>query len=195
MPDVTVRLLLFFVMPLWLAAGFADYVCHRAMRIESTSGAKESLLHLAQLVEISIPILAALFFEIDALVFAIMIASLVAHELTAFWDSRYAASAREVPPIEQHVHSFLEVLPLTALLMVASLAWPQFAALFGVGPEPARFELVLRTDPVPVAYIVTILVLVFVFELLPYAEELVRGLVVNHGRLVPDKALNEATRS
>jgi hypothetical protein len=35
----TLRLLLMYVvLPLWLAAGFADYLCHRAARIAETSG-------------------------------------------------------------------------------------------------------------------------------------------------------------
>jgi hypothetical protein len=30
--------LMYFVLPVWLAAGFADYLCHRATCIETTSG-------------------------------------------------------------------------------------------------------------------------------------------------------------
>ena len=33
MPDVIIKLLLYFILPLWLLAGFADYLCHRASRI------------------------------------------------------------------------------------------------------------------------------------------------------------------
>jgi hypothetical protein len=58
--------LLYFVLPLWLAAGLADYLCHRASHIEKTSGYKESLLHLLMFAEIAVPLLAALFFEINA---------------------------------------------------------------------------------------------------------------------------------
>jgi hypothetical protein len=47
--------LMYFVLPLWLAAGFADYLCHRAAAIEATSGWKESLLHLIQLGEMGVP--------------------------------------------------------------------------------------------------------------------------------------------
>jgi hypothetical protein len=56
--------LMYFVLPVWLAAGFADYLCHRAAAIEVTSGWKESLLHLLQLGEMAIPTLAAIFLEI-----------------------------------------------------------------------------------------------------------------------------------
>jgi hypothetical protein len=51
---ITQNVLLYFILPLWLAAGFADYLCLRAAHIETTSGAKESLLHLVQLAEMGI---------------------------------------------------------------------------------------------------------------------------------------------
>jgi len=74
--------LMYFVLPVWLAAGFADYLCHRAASMELTSGWKETLLHLLQLVEMAIPTLAAIFLEINALVIATMIVCLLAHEAT-----------------------------------------------------------------------------------------------------------------
>ena len=40
--DVAVNVLMYFVLPLWLIAGFADYLCHRAAQIEKTSGADRS---------------------------------------------------------------------------------------------------------------------------------------------------------
>ncbi len=139
-------------------------------------------------VEVGIPLLAAMFLEINALVFAIMIVAFFFHEATALWDVSYATTARIVTPIEQHVHSFLEMIPLMAILSVVSLHWEQFLALFGLGPDPARFELVWKTKPLPVAYIATVLICVLLFEFLPYLEELFRGLRANAGRLVPPKA-------
>jgi hypothetical protein len=62
--DITRNILMYFILPLWLAAGFADYLCHRAAHIERTSWLKESILHLLQFVEMGIPILAAMFLEI-----------------------------------------------------------------------------------------------------------------------------------
>jgi hypothetical protein len=35
--------LMYFILPLWLAAGFADYLRHRASRIEATSGRQGKL--------------------------------------------------------------------------------------------------------------------------------------------------------
>ena len=81
---------------------------------------------------------------------------------------------REVKPIEQHVHSVLEMMPLTGLLMVIALHWKAFIALFGLAP--ASFGLALKPEPLPWLYIVTMLALTLLFEVLPYLEELVRGL-------------------
>jgi hypothetical protein len=175
-PSAAQNVLMYFVLPVWLAAGFADYLCHRASHIESTSGPKETLLHLAQFVEMAVPTLAAIFLEINALIIAIMVVALIVHEATAIWDVGYAYRTREVTPTEQHVHSVLEMLPLTALLVVITLHWQQFLALFGLGSQPAEFALRLKEPPLPWLYVTVILSIVLLFEVLPYLEELVRGL-------------------
>jgi len=173
-------LLMYVVLPLWLAAGFADYLCHRATHIEETSGWKESLLHLAQFAEMGLPVLAALFLEITSAVILLMIVALILHQATAMWDVHYANQLREVMPIEQHVHSVLEMIPFAGFLMVIALHWNAFTALFGVGS--ADFSLTLKSEPLPVAYIATMLGLTLLFEVLPYFEELVRGLRRNSSR-------------
>lgn len=173
--EPAVSVLLYFILPLWLAAGFADYLCHRASRIELTSGYKESLIHLLMFAEVAVPLLAAIFLEINALVIAVMIVGFIVHQLTALWDVAYANDRRRVTPIEQQVHSFLELLPLTAMLIVIILHWPQFLSLWGLGAEPARYRIALKPDPLPWTYVATFLAAVLVFELLPYLEELVRG--------------------
>lgn len=177
LPDDIIRsMLMYFVLPLWLAAGFADWLCHRAAHIATTSGPKESVLHLLQFGEMAVPVLAALFLEINALIIAVMIACLVLHEATAIWDVHYASQTREVTPVEQHIHSFLEMLPLMGLLMIIVLHWGQFQALFGLGSEPPRFEIVWKQEPLPILYITLTLLAVLLFEVLPYIEELIRGL-------------------
>jgi hypothetical protein len=90
------------------------------------------------------------------------------------WDVSYASANREVRPIEQHVHSVLEMLPLTGLLMVIVLHWDQFIALFGFASP--RFEIALKKPPLPIAYVSSILGAALIFVLLPYLEELMRGL-------------------
>ena len=124
--EILVAILMYVVLPLWLAAGFADYICHRASHIERTSGWKESVLHLVQFGEMAVPVLAALFLEINSGVILIMMAFLILHQATAIWDVQYASETREVSPTEQHVHSVLEMLPFTGLLLV--IAAPPAAA-------------------------------------------------------------------
>jgi hypothetical protein len=172
--EVLRAMLMYFIMPLWLAAGFADYLCHRAAHIEKTSGWTESILHLVQLGEMAVPVLAALFLEITSGVILLMIAFLILHEATAIWDVRYASTAREIAPVEQHVHSVLEMLPLTGLLLVIALHWSAFMALFSFGE--ANFTFTLKQQPLPATYVVTMLILTALFQIIPYLEELIRGL-------------------
>ena len=168
--------LMYFILPLWLAAGFADYLCHRASHIEATSGPKESALHLLQFAEMALPTLAAIFLEINALIILTGIICLVLHEATAIWDVSYAYATREVTPTEQHVHSFLEMLPLMGLTIIVILHWGQFLALFGWGTERADFGIRLKEPPLPWLYVTVMLTLVLLFEVLPYFEELARTL-------------------
>jgi hypothetical protein len=126
---------------LWIAAGLADYILHKRTRIEDNAGTKESVLHAIQLSEAGVPILLGLLFEVNALIILVMLIALVLHEVTALWDVAYASTRRYVSPLEQHVHSFMEVLPFMAVAFLTVMYWNQFAALLGLGAEPARFEL------------------------------------------------------
>jgi hypothetical protein len=172
--DILLDMLMYFVLPVWLAAGFADYLCHRASHIELTSGWRESLLHLLQFGEMALPILAAMFLEITSAVILLMIVCLVLHQLTAMWDVSYATATREVKPIEQHVHSVLEMMPLTGLLLVVALHWPAFTGLLGLGPS--SFAIAPKPAPPSWLYAVTMVTLTALFEVLPYLEELLRGI-------------------
>jgi Trk-type K+ transport system membrane component len=177
MEDQIIRnMLMYFILPLWLAAGFADWLCHRHSNIATTSGPKESAIHLLLFAEMAVPVLAAMFLQINALVILVMIIAFALHEATSIWDVSYASATREVTPIEQHVHSFLEMLPLLGVLMVIVLHWSQFLALFGLSNETARFEIALKEEPLPVVYVTVALTAVVIFEILPYLEELYRGL-------------------
>jgi hypothetical protein len=186
--DPSVLILMYFILPVWLLAGCADWLCHRASHIETTTGAKESMLHLLMFAEIGVPLLAAIFLQINAGIIALMIAAFFVHEATALWDVSYAVTVRNVTPIEQHIHSFLEMIPLMAILFIVSLHWGQFQALFGFGSETARFDLNWKEEPLPATYVISIMAVILTFELIPYIEEFFRGLRANRGALVPPKA-------
>ena len=166
--------LLFFILPLWMLAGLTDYVLHKRTRIEETAGIKESVLHALQLGEAGLPVLLALLLEINALIILFMLIGLVLHEVTALLDVSYASSRRYVSPLEQHVHSFMEVLPLMALSFVTVMYWNQFAALFGFGPETPRFDLHPKSHPISSVYLAILLLCIACFIVLPYTEELWR---------------------
>lgn len=168
--------LLYFVLPLWVATGFADYLCHRKAEIEHTAGPKESVIHLLGFAVVGVPVLAGLFFEINAMVLLIMIAGFLLHELITYWDVVYANSTREVTPIEQHIHNYLALVPLIALVLAAILHWPQFSALFGFGSQSPEWGLILKQNPLPIWYIGSLLTVIALFDLFPFIEELWRGL-------------------
>ncbi|MGC4097024.1 MAG: hypothetical protein QM706_07905 [Nitrospira sp.] len=166
--------LLYFILPLWLLAGLTDYFLHRRTQIERTSGTKESVLHALQLGEAGIPVVLGLLYDINAMILGIMLIALATHEATAIWDVTYAHTRRYIGPLEQHVHSFLELLPLMAVSFVIVLHWDQFLALFGLGTQPAQLGFHLKASPLSPFYIATLFCSIAVFILVPYAEELWR---------------------
>lgn len=173
--DVLRAYLLYLVLPLWIGVGAADWLCHRIARIEYTSGVKESVIHAVMLAEAGLPVLLGLFFEINALIIAIMVIALFLHEITSYWDVSYAEQHRKVAPIEQRIHDYLGAVPFMATSFVLVLYWPQALALVGLGAETPRFSLAYKSAPLSGAYIATILCAIAIFILLPYAAELWRG--------------------
>ncbi|MGA0588690.1 hypothetical protein ACO2Q2_16405 [Dyella sp. KRB-257] len=174
--DLTEPLLLYVLVPLWLVAGFADWLCHRRACLASTSGPKESLLHLLMFAEVGVPLLAALLLEVNSGWFVLAIVAFFAHEATALWDVSYATRTRWVGPVEQHVHSFLEMIPLMGILLMAVRHSDALLALIGLGTEPAQFALQWKNPPLPPAYLGCLLAAIVWLELLPYMQELWRGL-------------------
>jgi hypothetical protein len=144
MHDGLAALLLWGIYPAWLLAGAGDYLCHRATDIERTSGATESWLHLAQFISLAIAFACAVLLQISAAVFVAMVALVLAHSLLAYVDVRYTDGRRHILPIEQTVHSFMEVLPLVAVALFGLQHWQEiragsmaFASSSGAGREGA----------------------------------------------------------
>jgi hypothetical protein len=163
------------VFPVWLLAGFADYVCHARTDIAHTSGVHESALHLLQTAEIGVPMLAFLFLEADATVLLLMLAGVLLHTLSSWRDLRYASARREIPPSEQYVHSFLNVLPWIALAIVAVLHWPVVAGLLDPSIE-SRWTLQRREPAFDGAIVAAILVASALLAIVPGLVEFVRTL-------------------
>jgi hypothetical protein len=130
------------------------------------------------MLEGGLPTLLGLFCEVNAGMLGITYATLATHELTAVWDVAYADGRRQVTPTEQHVHGFLERVPLMAATLLTVLHWDQARSVFGIGELP-DWRLRFKRRPLSVAYRAGVLAAVSALVLLPYGEELVRCLRVD----------------
>ena len=146
-------ILMYLVFPLWVAGGFTDWLCHRRTAIAQTSGLKENLLHLLMFGEIGLGMLAVVLLELNAAVLLFVLAVFLVHEATVYWDLRYTSPRRDIGPFEQMVHSFLEILPLLSLALLAVMAWPQAQALAGAGNEAADWSFRMKREPLPAGYL------------------------------------------
>jgi hypothetical protein len=176
--DATIRYLLYGLLPGWFVPGLADWVMHRRTRIEDTAGTKESLIHSLMMAEVGLPIALTLRYEVNPLLLAVQLGGAAVHEATALWDVRTAVeSDREVKPLEQHIHSFLESLPFAALASLMCLHADQVRSLVRGGRGDAdAWRLVPRRRPLPRGYLAGVAAAIGACVLLPYGEELVRCL-------------------
>jgi hypothetical protein len=174
--EATTRYLLYGLLPSWFVPGIADWVMHRRTRIEDTAGTKESLIHSLMMAEVGVPIAFTLRYEVNPLLLSVQLAGAAVHEATALWDVRTAVrSEREVKPVEQHIHSFLESLPFGALASLMCLHADQVRSLVRGGRgDPDAWRLVPRERPLSPAYLAGIAAAIGTCVLLPYGEELLR---------------------
>jgi hypothetical protein len=173
--DATRRTLQGFVLPTWIGAGMADWWCHRRSDIEHSAGATESAIHSMMMAEAGVPTVLGLFCEVNAGVLALTYGTLAVHELTAIWDVAYADGRREVTPTEQHVHGFLERVPLMAAVMLTVLHWDQARSVFGIQGDP-DWRIRPKRRQLSARYRAGVLGAVAALVALPYGEELVRCL-------------------
>lgn len=173
LPDLLLNAILYVFIPVWLLAGFGDWMFHRITHISETSGIRESVLHQLMLAELGIPLLLGLFMEINALIILIMIIGFVLHEATVFVDLRYTSDKRRIPPGEQMIHSLQELIPLTILTLVIFLHWDQFVAFVTMNGQ-ADFSLEWKHDPLPPDYLMMFLLAAGLLVVLPFMEELWR---------------------
>jgi NADH:ubiquinone oxidoreductase subunit 6 (subunit J) len=162
MQDAALFVLMYGVFPLWVAAGFADWVCHARTGIAITSGLAENMLHWLMYAEIAVGIAAIAYFELNAAVLGIVLAVFIVHEITVYGELRFSTIRRDVAPFEQMVHSFMELLPLVSLLLLALIAWPLRLDDLSLRP---------RQGPWPISYMAAGLIATFLFNVLPLLQE------------------------
>lgn len=161
------------VLPLWIAACVGDWLCHRARSIETTSGWRESALHLVMVAELGPPTIAAALLEVNGLVVAWMLLGFLAHEITVYVDLKYSATRRDIPAIEQLVHSALEFMPAFGGLLVMMLHADALASLVP-GGDPADFSVRLKAEPLPAPLLTGYAIAIFALVLAPLLEEFAR---------------------
>jgi hypothetical protein len=172
MEDNARLLLMYVVFPVWVAAGLADWACHRRTRIESTSGLKENVFHWLLLGEIGVAMLAVALLEVNAAILLLVFAAFLAHELTTWIELQYVVPLREVTPTEQMIHSFMEILPLLSLALLALAHWAQVLSLFDQAMPDFAFR--LKDEPWPSSYLWSAAAAAALFNGLPMAEETFR---------------------
>jgi hypothetical protein len=169
--------MLYFIMygclPAWLIFGLADYFCHRASRIERTTGVRESIFHIIMGGQIAIPVFLGLYFEINVLLLLLTFAVLILHEWVAHLDVAYALNTRHITIWETHVHSFLEVLPFVVVGLIVMRKWSAFIDLITLN-WAGHMTLVPKTLPLDWHYITGYFALMMLADVAPYMEELWR---------------------
>lgn len=172
--DVARRFLLYAVMPIWSVAGFLDWLWHKQTRIETTSGTKESVMHLIMMAEAGAPILTDMFLEVNAGSLALMGAGWLLHEATVAWDVRYTLSRRKIYTREQITHSYMEKVPFDILVTFACLYPEQLLSLLRLGSQRPDLKLRVRKKPVPLKDFIAIVAAMGLVSGLPHLEELWR---------------------
>jgi len=173
--DIIPELILWFILPAWIVAGFLDWACHRRAHIDEHCGPWETLFHLLLLAEAGTAVSLGLFLELNEPVLAIIALCFVAHEITVYVDVWYAHPRRNISPAEQRVHDFMTAMPVAALFLIAVLHWPD---LKNMVTEPSRIwteGLKPKTNPLPITQVISVLAAVTIGNLVPYFEELWRG--------------------
>ncbi|MFI2124021.1 hypothetical protein ACH45E_22990 [Streptomyces sp. NPDC020299] len=122
-----------------------------------------------------LPIALTLRYEVNPLLLSVQLGAAAVHEATALWDVRTAVdSDREVKPVEQHIHSFLESLPFAGLSALMCLHADQVRSLLRGGRgDPDAWRPVPRRRPLSPGCLAAIGVGIGAC-VLPYGEELLR---------------------
>jgi hypothetical protein len=170
------NLILYGLLPLWGVAGFIDWCCHRATKVESTSGLKESLVHSLMGIQLGIPIVLCLQFEINVLILLICVVMWLTHEVAAHWDVHYATSRRHISIWEVHVHNYMATVPLYLMMLIVILNW-DVAVKAATLDWGGQFELrPVAERPGGPGYLPAYLTFMTVLCVFPYLEENIRCL-------------------
>ncbi|WP_062269888.1 hypothetical protein [Endozoicomonas arenosclerae] len=174
--QLLINILLYIMLPLWGIAGFVDWCCHRATKIEITSGFKESLMHSLMGIQIGIPILLCLLFRVNVLILMICILTWILHELVAHWDVHYASTRRKISIWEMHAHSYLATLPFYMMIMIIVINWEAFFSFITLNWQGQIQFVPMEYAHGGDSYLAYYLLAMSVLCIFPYIEENLRCL-------------------
>lgn len=158
----------------WLAAGLGDFACHRRTDLPRTSGVAESVMHLLQIGVLGVAIVVGLAFELGPAIAWVLAGLVVVHSVLGYVDTRIAfGRKRVILPVEQHLHSVMDMAPVVALGWGVATSWP--AAIAGSAVP------VLRSPALPVEVWVAVLVPAALLCVLPALSEFVSARKANVG--------------
>ena len=169
-----INALLYFFLPLWGIAGFVDWCCHRATKIESTSGIKETIMHSIMGIQMGLPIVLCLIFDVNALILIICIITWILHEIVAHMDVHYASPRREISIWEMHAHTYLGSLPLYMLTSIILINWEHFIKLITLDLAGEMTFNLLENPHGTSSYLPAYLIFMSVVCIFPYMEENIR---------------------
>jgi hypothetical protein len=107
----------------WVVAGFVDFACHRRSDLPHTSGLAESMAHLFQLAVIGVAVVLVLALEATRPLVLAVLALVLLHAVAGYVDTRIAfRRGRVITPLEQHVHSVLDIAPWAGWGTLAAVA-------------------------------------------------------------------------
>lgn len=125
---------------LWLCAGLADFTLHWREDLAHTSGWAESRLHLVQLGLIGTGVLLWLYLQPSWTVLLVLAVLVTVHATVGYRDTQVAYPLRRIGPLEQHVHSVLDMAPWFGLIALAVAT--------GTSQDTWGWRVALR-DPMP----------------------------------------------
>jgi hypothetical protein len=123
MNEASPRVLIYGGYLLWLLAGAGDFLCHRRTDLPHTSGLRESWMHLLQLAVIGSGLVLWLALTPSLLLLSIELLIVTAHAAFGYLDTRQAFGRRIISPLEQHVHSILDMAPIIAFGFLLGSEW------------------------------------------------------------------------
>lgn len=173
--ELVLSFIMYVLLPMWGIAGFVDWCCHRATQIEKNSGIWESLIHSIMGVQVGLPILICLIFEVNVLALLLCFFVLITHEIVAHHDVHFTAPLREISIWEVHAHNYLATIPFYMVALTVMLRWETFIKMITLDWS-GEMSLVLRShaighQPMFVPYYLGFMCCVCV---IPYIEELYR---------------------